>query len=71
MPKFIIGFFIFSVTLAHFQACAGRPEVKPPELDDIISRFDKQFDEEIGNTIPGAVILFIKDGEIYYKNAFG
>ena len=69
MIKKIITFFIFAAVLVQFQACTAVQ--RTVELRDIISSLDKQFDEEIGNTIPGAVILFIRDGEVYYKNAFG
>ena len=54
-----------------FQSCAFGRVQEPVSLQDIIYSLDEQFDIEIGNTIPGAVILFIRDGEIYYKSAFG
>ncbi|MDR0511659.1 MAG: beta-lactamase family protein [Treponema sp.] len=69
--KKVIPFFVLFIVLVQFQSCTGRSVQEPLELRDIISTLDKYFDEEIGNTIPGAVILFIKDGEVYYKNAFG
>jgi len=69
--KKAIPFFIFIAVLFQFQSCSGRRVQEPIELRDIIASLDEHFDEEIGNTIPGAVILFIRDGEIYYKNAFG
>ena len=52
-----------------FQACSRAPV--PLKLDAIISGFDGQFDAAVGTTLPGAVILLIKDGEVYYQGAFG
>jgi CubicO group peptidase (beta-lactamase class C family) len=43
----------------------------PDGLDDIISKLDSKFDEDIGNSVPGAVVLYIKDNKVYYRNAFG
>jgi CubicO group peptidase (beta-lactamase class C family) len=40
-------------------------------LDDIIINCETQLPEIVGKNIPGAVIVFIKDGEIYYSKAFG
>jgi CubicO group peptidase (beta-lactamase class C family) len=71
--KRFMAFFTFVVFFVTFQSCSGQalPEKEPGVLDTIISRFDRQFDERIGVSIPGAVIVFIKDGEVYYKQAFG
>jgi len=69
--KKTITFFLFAAVLLLFQSCAERSAREPLVLRDIISSLDERFDQGIANTIPGAVILFIQDGEVYYKNAFG
>jgi CubicO group peptidase (beta-lactamase class C family) len=44
---------------------------KTNSLEDIILQLNEQFNKKVGEKIPGAVILFIRDGEIYYTQAFG
>ena len=69
--KKIITFFLLIAVSIQFNSCADRAARQPPTFEDIIASLDRHFDAEIANTIPGAVILFIRDGEVYYKNAFG
>ncbi|GHT57651.1 hypothetical protein FACS1894109_10290 [Spirochaetia bacterium] len=40
-------------------------------LETIISNCDTQLPKIVGGNIPGAVIIIIKSGEIYYNKAFG
>lgn len=77
--------FIF-IVFCLFQACTSfrrdrsyRYDFSVAEIDSselsgfcsIIAGFNREFDARVGSTIPGAVILFIRDGEIYFKQAFG
>jgi CubicO group peptidase (beta-lactamase class C family) len=71
MNRFL-AFFIFIAIFTQFQSCSSAPgRQQTVDLDDIIAKFDQQFDEEVGRTIPGAAILFVRNGEIYYRGAFG
>jgi len=59
------------LSLVLFLSCTAVSIKKSNDLDTIILESDKQLTEKVGNTIPGAVIVFIEDGEIYYQNAYG
>jgi CubicO group peptidase (beta-lactamase class C family) len=53
------------------QSCTEISINEFESLDAIIANYDTQLSKIVGKKIPGAVIIFIKDGEIYYNNAFG
>jgi CubicO group peptidase (beta-lactamase class C family) len=63
-------FFIFLLVLV-FQSCAIVSIKETNTLESIVSQLDDKFNKSVGKNIPGAVIIFIKNGEIYYQQAFG
>jgi len=63
---------IFIAIFVLLQSCAFVPARRQAvTLDDIIAKLDGQFDEQTSRTIPGAAILFIRNGEVYYRGVFG
>jgi len=67
MKKYII----LSIILVLFLSCTSISIKKTDSLDSIIADCEKQFNKKTGKSIPGAVIVFIENGEIYYQKAFG
>ena len=73
MRKVLLKQIVFIVVsiLIMSQSCSGASKRDPGKLDAIIHKMDTTYDAEIAVTVPGAVVLFIKDGEVYYHRAFG
>ena len=65
MKKFIVIPFIL------FLSCSTISIKNTDELDSLVLECDKQLTKVIGKSIPGAVVVFIENGEIYYQKAFG
>jgi CubicO group peptidase (beta-lactamase class C family) len=54
-----------------FLSCSIISIKETNSLESIIFQLDEQFNNKAGEKIPGAVIVFIKDGNIFYQQAFG
>jgi CubicO group peptidase (beta-lactamase class C family) len=67
MKKFVF----ISLIIALFLSCSIISIKSTSELESIIMELDKQLTEKVGKNIPGAVIVLIENGEIYYQKAFG
>ena len=63
--------FFAAAVLIILQSCSGISRQEPNGLDRVISKIDKRFEEKIEDNVPGAVVLFIQDGQVYYRRAFG
>jgi len=64
--KFIFIFFISIL----FLSCPISVK-NTDDLESFIVDCEKQLDKKIGKSIPGAVVVIIENGEIYYKKTFG
>jgi CubicO group peptidase (beta-lactamase class C family) len=66
-------YLLLSFALVLLLSCSGSiiSVNNTIDLDSIIVECEKQLIEKVGKTIPGAVIVFIGNGEIYYQKAFG
>jgi len=67
--KKIVPLLLFAIML--FISCSDLSIKGSRDLDSLITECDKQLTEKVGKTIPGAVIVFIENGEIYYQKAYG
>jgi len=64
-------FWAFIGIILLFLSCSIISVKDTNTLDSIISQLDEKFNKSVEKKIPGAVIVFIKDGEIYYRHSFG
>ena len=64
-------FIIFISTIILLQSCSIISIKETSSLDSIIAKLDVKFEEKVKKNIPGAVVIFVKNGEIYYQQAFG
>jgi CubicO group peptidase (beta-lactamase class C family) len=76
VKKNLLKSFVFAAACVFFifQSCFGVSPEEPDGLDLVISKLGGQggvYDKMIEMHIPGAVIIFIKDGQVYYHQAFG
>jgi CubicO group peptidase (beta-lactamase class C family) len=69
IQKYKIGIFFIMVLL--LQSCASLSISQFNSLDAIIAVCDTQLQKIVSSKVPGAVVVFIKDGKIYYEKAFG
>jgi CubicO group peptidase (beta-lactamase class C family) len=65
---FIISFLLL------FISCSSNPVIEPAQPESNKIEYDYELDEldaKIANSVPGAVIIYIKNGEITGQNAYG
>ena len=63
--------FLYILVLFLICSCSTISIKNTNELDPLITECDEQLTGKIGKTIPGAVVVFIENNEIYFQKAYG